>query len=135
MIEIIKAVVKGEVDRHFLGRLQLEENLWVSGSYNRNEPHLSLCVSTCGGGAYSYFGNLLVSEFEVVFAVKTLWGIMRSRFDMVDHHFEFCDPAFPDNLIEFVKLSATRTNRCFTLQHKRGWKRRYREMMKGRELS
>ena len=88
---------------------------------------LRVPVAPAPGGGYSHFGRLAIGDFEVVCTLKTVWGIISHRHVMMDHHFEFCDPAFPDNLIDFVKLAAHNAQRCFELAHNRMWNRHRRE--------
>jgi len=120
----IAAVVMEEIDRYFLDRHQFGEELWVCGSHDLLDAlHLSLSVGPAPGGAYSHFGSLMVGSYETVFSVKTVWGIMGHRSDKEEFHFEYCDPAFPDNLIAFVKRAAFNTHKCYKLQNKRFWRK------------
>ena len=133
---MIVLVVMEELERHFLGRRQLGEDLWVWGSHDTSlatELTCSKCasqlvinVSSCPGGAYSQVGSLFVGEVETVFTTRTVWGIMGRRSVFVSYHFEYCEREFPDNLIAFVKLAAANTNRCYKLAFSRGWARYHR---------
>jgi hypothetical protein len=135
---MIVLVVMEELERHFLDVHQIEENLWTLGSrekYYGSQQHdrtLAMSVGVAPGGAYSHYGRLTVGDAEVVFSTKTVWGIMRHQHRVVEHHFEYCEREFPDNLIAFVKLAARNAQRCFSLSHSRMWDRRRRDIQRSR---
>ena len=75
---MIVLVVMEELERHFLGVHQIEENLWTLGDRGKHyAPNLTMSVAPAPGGAYSYFGWLAVGDAEVVLTLKTVRGIMR----------------------------------------------------------
>ena len=132
---MITQVVMEELERHFLDTHQIEESLWILGDrekYGGCWNTLVMGVSVAPGGAFSNFGRLVVGEGEVVFTVKTVWGIIRHQSVTAEHRFEYCDPAFPDNLVDFVKLAAHNSQRCFSLAHRRMWARHRREVPRSR---
>ena len=131
---MITQVVMEELERHFLDVRQIEESLWTLGDREKHyEPCLVVSVAPAPGGGYSHFGGMIVGDDKVVLRLKTVWGIMRHRSEKSEHHFEYCDPAFPDNLVGFVKLAAHNAQRCFELAHRRMWARHRREVPKRRK--
>jgi hypothetical protein len=133
---MLMQVVMEELERHFLDVRQIEESLWTLGDREKAGGcwnTLAMGVSVAPGGAFSHYGRLVVGDDEVVFTVKTVWGIIRHRSEAAEHHFEYCDPAFPDNLVGFVKLAAHNAQRCFELAHRRMWARHRREVSKRRK--
>ena len=129
-INMLITVVTEELNRHFLGQHEVAPHVWVWGTnverdlWEDSRPgQLVLSVSQCPGGAYSHFGRIVVDDFEAVLWVKTVWGIMARRSERTEHHFEYCDPAFPENLVDFVKRAARNANRCYELAFQRGWSR------------
>jgi len=133
---MIELVVMEELKQHFLGQHQLGEDLWLFGDVLTCGPgQMLLSVSNCPGGAYAQLGHLLVGEIETVFTVKTVWGIMGHRSVMTKHYFEYCDPAFPDNLVAFVKRAAFNTNKCYKLQSRRFWMHYGRELRQSKPIS
>jgi hypothetical protein len=117
------------------GRQQLNERLWLScdeiGSHVRTNDNINariiLYVSKCPGGAYSQFGTLWVKEDLVYAEFKTVWAIVGHRARCSKHNFSFCDPNFPDNLVDFSKKAAANAQKCFDLSHARVWRRHRRK--------
>jgi len=123
---MIMQVVMEELERHFLDTHQIEESLWTLGDREKPSGNLVLSVAVAPGGAFSHFSRLTVGDAEAILSTKTVWGIMRHQHRQVEHYFDYCDPAFPDNLIAFVKLAAHNAQRCFSLAHRRMWARHRR---------
>ena len=112
-------------------RQQLSEDLWLSRDISpQSSMHITLYVAKCPGGAYSQFGTIKVNEDHVYMMLKTVKGIISRRSEHTKHNLPFCDPHFPDNLIELVKTAAKNAQKCFDLSHSRTWMRYRRERCK-----
>lgn len=125
----IPSVVRGFLEEELFQRQQLSERLWLT-TCNREQEFVSLLVAPAPGGAYSCFGKLKIEESTVTLSLKTVWGIMAHRHELRNYRFDFCDPAFPDNVLVFVKQAAANAQRCFDLSHQRCWARFGREVRK-----
>lgn len=126
-------VVKDMLNERWRPTFEVADRVWVLfegfGSPevpSRNDQNCAMWVSKCPGGSYHFFAQLSVDGSGVTLRARTVWSIFRRTNHAESFLFEYCDPAFPDNLFEFVDRAATNALKCYQLDNTRSHARRRR---------
>ena len=133
----------GELRRvHVLDRKKDHEifardDVWMSvrgeGYNGMKAGDLHLAVAPAPGGGYYSHGTGHVFEDRVEWTIQTVWEVLRIKTASDFYVFQFCDPAFPENMYDFLKRAAINFRRIDDLKHRLYWKRHSREFRKKHE--
>jgi len=102
-------------------------NVWQLISRTKEVFEYRCSVASCPGGAWSYFGGFVIEDLRIVASATTIRGIVSNRTEFKSHNFEFCDPRFPINFLDFLDAATLNAHYCFQLAYYRRWEkyRRY----------
>lgn len=124
---MIADVIVDVLDQQWGSTSEVAPGVWMLSEKKEHEKDYAIWVSACPGGSYHFFARLYVGDSGVSFSVRTVRSIIRRRFnESQGFFFEYCDPAFPDNLFEFVRRAAANALKCYELDNKRSHARRRR---------
>lgn len=101
-------------------------DVWILHELNLPPKDAALWVSSCPGGAFSFFANYNIGDEKIILRVRTVRSVFRRTNEVESFHFEYCDPAFPENFYDLVGRSAVNVLKCCKLEHDRSWRRHSR---------
>jgi len=130
--DLVNTLRKVHVVDH--GGIFPKDDVWLSvrdEGWNGMRPgDIMISTAPAPGGGWRVCGNGHVHPDHVELKLQTVLDIMKIRTASDRRLFDFGDPAFPENLYDFLRRVAVNAERANNLKHRRYWARHSREFRK-----
>lgn len=109
--------------------MRIDQNSRAYGKFRLDRYQFQCYTARCPGGAWSSFGNGTIKDDHVILELKTIRNLVYRKTGTETYRYDFVDPGFPDNMLEFLAKAAINARKALDLGHTRMWqgqRRRFR---------